>query len=170
MVKKTLIAVALVALLATTAHASKAIDESVKDDDGWPGHWVWDNVAICDIPVFMDIGQYVQVKECDKEKIILKQVPCSQIGKGSGDFPCYFDDEKIAVRANFVAKLSISKAKVGTVLKDWWAGFDGGNTVPADGAYHDLNIHVKAWKTQIWNDTPGNERRVGTLTIMVAPD
>jgi hypothetical protein len=171
MVKKTLIAVALVALLATTGYAAdNTKDNSVKDDDGWSGHWVWDNVPICTIPVLMDVGQYVQVEKCHEEKIILKQVPCSEINKGDADFPCYLDTEDIKVRANFVAKLTISKAKVGSVLDAWSAGFDGGDTVGPNGtSWETLTIKVTAWKARIWNESPGNERKVGELTILVAP-
>lgn len=167
MVKRTLIAIAVVALLTTVVHAA---DPSLKFDDGWPGHWVVDSVDICTIPVYMDVGMYVQVKECNKREIVLKQVDCSAIGKGSGDFPCYKDCDNVQIRANMDVKLGLSKAKIGSVLKDWSAYYDGGDVITGNGSYQTVQVCVTAWKTEIWNNSPGDKVEVGSVTINVKPN
>ena len=165
MVKRTLIAVAVVALLATVVHAGSP---NLKFDDGWPGHWVVDTVDICTIPVYMDVGMYVQVKDCHKREIVLKQVDCSSIGKS--DFPCYKDCDNVEIRANMDVKLGLSKSKIGSVLKDWSAYYDGGDVVTGNGNYQTVKVCVTAWKTEIWKNSPGDKVEVGSVTINVKPN
>ncbi|MBW7988955.1 MAG: hypothetical protein FVQ84_02885 [Planctomycetes bacterium] len=45
----------------------------------------------------MEVGNYVQLKECNKRKIELKQVHCPE----GSEFPCYKGYEVFEARANF---------------------------------------------------------------------
>ena len=180
MIKRTLIAIALLALLAASAHADLDIysflsngDHSAVKVDGketvrWP--YEYKALDVCVIPIKMKVGMFVQVKDCNKKKVVLVQVDCGDIGKGGGDYPCYLGCVTFDVRANFEAKLGTSLEKTGSVIKDWSAYFDGDNVIPGDGNYHSAKVCVKAWKTQIYNAAPGDEVNVGKLHITVKPN
>jgi len=183
MTKRTLIAIAVVALLTTAANAAIVdwyghIDKNriVKVDGKetatmrWPYEIVYQKLIICTIPVYMKVGMYVEIEKCDEKKVVLEQVECGTIGKGGNDFPCYEGNVSFNARANFNAKFGVDKRKVGDVIKEWSAGYDGGDTILGDGGWHGLKIVVKAWKTQIWNASPGDEVKVGELDITVKPD
>jgi hypothetical protein len=184
MIKRTLIAIAVVALLATSAHAAlsehyfgpRSDDYAVKVDGSDKVRWPWEYKAlvVCNIPIKMHVGMYVQVEDCKAKKILLAQVPCGDIGKGGDDFPCYLGCTSFNVRANFEVKMgaNLIKAKVGdeTPIKDWDKYFDGGDVVPGDGDYHNVKLCVKAWKTEIWNAPPGDEVTVGSVDITVKPN
>jgi hypothetical protein len=177
MVKRMLIAIAVVALVATSAPALDVHDigspsnegsPKIKQDDSWPTEYI--ALAICEIPVLMDVGMYVQIKDCHKiDEIKLVQVKCDSIGQE--DFPCYSDCTKFKVRANFAAQMGTKLTKADpSPIKDWKAYYkDDNSTVPGDGEYHELEVCVDAWKTEIWTASPGDEVPVGTLTITVKP-
>jgi len=185
MIKRTLIAIAVVALLATAAHAalSEHYFPNLRDDDyalkvdgsekvRWP--YEYKALVVCSIPIKMHVGMYVQIEDCKKKKIILQQVECSDIGKGGGDYPCYLGCTDFNVRANFEVKMgaNLVKGKIGdkTVIKDWDYYYDGGDVVPGDGSYHNVKVCVKAWKTKIWDAPPGDEVDIGTLDVTVKPN
>lgn len=182
MIKRTLIAIAVVALLATSAHA--ALTEhyfpigdhhAVKVDGSDPVRWPYEYkaLAVCTIPVKMHVGMYVQVKDCKKKKLILDQAECGDIGKGDGDYPCYLGCVSFEVRANFEVKMKASLHKSGegeNTIKDWDYYYDGGDVVPGDGSYHTMKLCVKAWKTKIYNASPGDETTVGSVDVTVKPN
>jgi hypothetical protein len=179
MIKRTLIAIAVVALLATSANA--ALSEhyfpigdhhAVKVDGSEKVRWPYEYKAltVCTIPIKMHVGMYVQVKDCKKKKIVLKQVDCGDIGKGGGDFPCYLGCVKFEARANFNVKLGAKLHKDGDTIKDWSSYYNGDDTIPGDGDYHEVELCVKAWKTQIWKAAPGDEVTVGSVDVTVKPD
>lgn len=179
MIKRTLIAIAVVALLATSAHAALDVHylpfgdhHAVKVDGSENIRWPYEykSLVVCNIPIKMHVGMYVQVKECKKKKLVLEQVDCGDIGKGSGDYPCYLDCVDFDVRANFEVKMGTSLNKSGDVIKEWSAYYDGGDVVPGDGHYHNIKVCVKAWKTQIYSAAPGDEVTVGSLSITVKPN
>jgi hypothetical protein len=179
MIKRTLIAIAVVALLATSAHAAISewyfdgavkVDGSEKPELRWPYEIKYQALTICNIPIKMHVGMYVQVKDCKKKKIVLQQVDCGDIGKGSDDFPCYLGCVEFDVRANFDVKMGHKLIKDGDVVKSWEAYYDGGDVVPGDGDYHTLKLCVKAWDTQIWKAAPGDEVSVGSVDITVKPN
>jgi uncharacterized protein involved in high-affinity Fe2+ transport len=178
MIKRTLIAIAVVALLATSAHAALDIHylpfgdhHAVKVDGSENVRWPYEYKAlvVCNIPIKMHVGMYVQVQDCKKKKIVLKQVNCSDIGKGDGDYPCYLGCVEFNVRANFDVKLGSSLHKAGDVIADWSAYYDGGDTVAGDGDYHGVKLCVKAWKTAIYKAAPGDEVAVGSVDVTVKP-
>jgi hypothetical protein len=183
--KRTLIAIAVVALLATSVHAAiedpyyfsgpdkqAAVKVDGKDTPTirWPYKIVYDELVVCNIPIKMKVGMYVQVKECKNKKIILEQVNCADIGKGDGDYPCYLGCVDLQVRANFEVKLGHALHKDGDVIGDWAAYYDGGDVVPGDGDYHDVKLCVKAWKTAIYKAAPGDEVAVGSVDVTVKPN
>ena len=119
MIKKTLIAIALVAFLATFVHTAQGgIEEFYFEKTGngghtsikvegkdkptirWPYEICYEKLDLCTIPIYMEVGMFVQIYECSKKKIILKQVSCESIGKESKHYPCYKDCEDLTVRSN----------------------------------------------------------------------
>jgi hypothetical protein len=167
MVKKCLIAIALLAFLTTTVQAGDDANNPWKFDDHWP--WVYLELEICQIPVYMDVGMYVDMKDCGKKEIVLKQVSCDTIGKGSGDFPCYTGCVTIQIRANFEVKLGTKLYKIGDVIKSWSVTLST-DIIPGDGNYHDVDVCVDAWKAQIWTAAPGDKVLVGEVAITVKPN
>jgi hypothetical protein len=185
MIKRTLIAIAVVALLAASVHAAiedpyyftgpdKAAAVKVDGKDTptirWPYSIVYDELVVCNIPIKMKVGMFVQVKECKDKKIILEQVSCADIGQGSDKYPCYLGCVSFDVRANFDVKLGSALHKDGDTISDWEAYYDGGDTIPGDGDYHSAKLCVKAWNTKIYKAAPGDEVAVGSVDITVKPN
>jgi len=183
MIKRTLIAIAVVALLATSAHAALDINyltggnsTAVKVDGSqnvrWP--YAYQSLVVCNIPIKMHVGMYVQVQDCKKKKIVLQQVGCGDIDQGADKYPCYYGCVSFNVRANFEVKMgsSLHKAKIGDheIIKNWGAYYDGGDVVAGDGDYHNVKLCVKAWQTEIWNAPPGDEIDVGSVDVTVKPN
>jgi hypothetical protein len=179
MIKRTLIAIAVVALLATSVNAALSEhyfpignDHAVKVDGSETVRWPYEYKAltVCTIPIQMKVGMFVQVKDCKKKKIVLQQVDCGDIGKGAGDYPCYLGCVSFDVRANFEVKLGTKLEKEGDVIASWSAYYDGGDVVPGDGDYHEVKACVKAWDTAIYKAAPGDSVDVGKLHITVKPN
>ena len=179
MTKRILIAIAAVALLATSAQALGPDPHSNGDDKnpgikvnnekfdiGWP--FEYKALDLCSIPVYMNVGYFVQVEKCNERKIKLQQVDCADIGKDK--WPCYKDCEDVKVRSNFEVKLGLRKEKIGDVIKDWNAYFQGGDVVPGDGGWHTVTVCVETWETQLLKHAPGSEVRVGTVILTVKPN
>jgi len=190
MIKRTLMAIAVVGLLATSVYAAISDDTifyfhkdkgyAVKVDGvdhptiRWPYTISYEALTVCTIPVKMHVGMYVQVENCDDKKIILEQLNCGDIGKGSGDFPCYRGCVDLNVRANFNVKMGATLHTSGDIIKggggDWSAYYDNGvDTVAGDGDYHGVKLCVKAWKSQIYKASPGDEVTVGSVDVTVKP-
>jgi hypothetical protein len=190
MIKRTLMAIAVVALLATSVYAAidpdsifyLSVDKTyaVKVDGKdqptirWPYTISYQALTICTIPVKMHVGMYVQILNCDDKKIILEQLNCSDISKGTGDFPCYRGCVDLDVRANFNVKMGASLTKSGDIISgnggDWSAYYDQGvDTIDGDGEYHTVKLCVKAWKSQIYKASPGDEVTVGSVAVTVKP-
>ena len=175
MVKKCIIALAVVALMVTVV---KADSPSIKKDGDWP--WTYSKIDICKFNVYMEVGHYVQLKECHDRELVLEQVSCTDskedggLGKGEGDFPCYTGCEDIQVRANFPAIFGASLSKTGSILKEtslYWK--DGDNTIDGSGggdAWETLTICLDAWQARIWQaGTANSKTKVGEITISVKP-
>ena len=179
MVKRTLIAIALVAFLASTAPAAIEVyywgpvdkDTGVKVDGNEKVFWPYEYKAldVCSMPVKMEIGMYVEVQDCTDKKIVLKQVDCGDIGHGSGDFPCYLGCTKFKARANFDVQLGTRLEKIGPVINKWEGFYNGDDVIDGDGADHEVEVCVRAWLANLWNGTPGEEVTVGTLYITAKP-
>jgi hypothetical protein len=191
MLKRTLIAIAVMSMLAVTVQAQELpsklgpFSDSSGNERGfkidpqkmdiyWP--FEWKSVELCTIPVYLELGILVHVNKCQDQKVILKQVDCTDIGKGNAQFPCYSGcTGDIQIRTNFPIKLGLSKSKVGSVLKDWsayWAGdFDG--KLNYSSSWQKVKICVDAWNTQLFNEeatgAAGQRVKVGEVTITVKP-
>ena len=167
MVKKSIIALAVVALMVSVAQAD---DPSIKKDGDWP--WTYKAIDLCTMPVYMDVGHYVQLKECNKRELKLSQVNCTDIGKASGDFPCYDGCEEIEVRANFPAIFGGNLSNKASVIKEisvYWKN-DDNQISGSTGDWEKLEVCVKAWKTEIWKAAiPDDKMKVADLTITVKP-
>jgi hypothetical protein len=166
MVKRTLIAIAVVAFVVSSAQAVIQLDNgAVKEDNGWPTQYI--AVPLCTMPVVMDVGMYVQVIDCGDKKIELKQVTCPS----GRDFPCYSGcAEDIEVRANFNAVLGTQLAADPCVPSfSWEAKFVGDSTIPGDGINHKITVCVEAWAMEIWKAGPNDSYQIGELTLTVKP-
>ncbi len=167
MVKKSIIAIAVVALLVTTVHAGSP---SIKKDGDWP--WTYKAINLCTMDVYMEVGHFVQLEECHKREIVLKQETCSDMNLGGGDFPCYRGCEEISVRANFPAIFGASLSKEGGILDKtsvYWK--DDKNQIQGSvGDWEKLTVCIDAWKAQVWKASEANKKtKVGELTINVKP-
>lgn len=181
--KRTLIAIAVVALLATSVNAAiedpyyfSAGDFHAVKVDGkdtptfrWPYTVSYNALTICNIPIKMKVGMFVQINKCKDKKILLEQVNCADIGQGADKYPCYLGCVNFDVRANFPVKLGSSLHKEGDIIGDWSAYYDGGDTVPGDGEWHPIKLCVKAWSTKLYKAQPGDEVSVGNVDVTVKP-
>jgi len=187
MIKRTLIAIAVVALLATSVHAAitehyfTAGDHKAVKVDGketptfrWPYEVSYKALTVCNIPIKMQVGYYVQVANCKDKKIILAQVGCGDIGKGTADYPCYNGCVTFDVRANFEVKLGQTLHQDGDIITGggggWSCYYEGGDVVPNDGDWHTMKVCVNAWKVAIYKALPGDEVAVGSIDITVKPN
>ena len=133
----------------------------------------YEPVEICKFPVSMEVGHFVQINECNKRKIELKQVACSEIGQAGDKFPCYKGCDVIEVRANFPAILSASLNKSGgdeDMLKEtnlYWE--NGVNTIQGGtGDWEEFKLCLEAWDVDLYMSTVGTVK-VGEITIGVKP-
>jgi hypothetical protein len=149
--KKALVAMAVVALLAVSVQAGE-----IKLHN-WPCTFV--SVEITSIPVVMDIGYWVKIKDQDKLKIKLVQDE-TDIHKFKG---CV----DMVVENNFNIVLSCSISATGAVPGDYSCSVDPAN-VPAGGG----TVKVCATLTKAdLSKTPGNSKdvQVATVKIKVKP-
>ena len=184
MLKRTLIVIAVVAFLATSAQAlgpvehrdgSNTNNPSIKVNNvteviGWP--YEYKALVICEIPVFMNVGYYVQVEKCNERKIKLVQVDCDDpvVGKEAKHWPCYYDCENVKIRANFEVKLGVDKVKIGSVIDEWSASVTPDVVGPSSG-WSTVSVCVKTWDTELWKaGEVGKEIRVGTIKLTVKPN
>jgi len=109
--KKVMLSLAVLALLATGVQAGE-----IKTHD-WPCTFV--SLEITSIPVVMDIGYYVKIKDQDKLKIKLVQSE-TDIHKFTG---C----TDMVVESNFALVLSCSISKTGAIAGDYSCSIDPAN-------------------------------------------
>jgi hypothetical protein len=183
--KRTLIAIAVVALLATsvqagsysiwdpyyftvTDHHAVKVDGTESKEFRWPYTISYQSLKVCNIPIKMKVGMFVQVENCAKLKIILEQVDCGDIDKGN-NYPCYLGCVKFKVRANFPVKMGHSLNK-GDIIPDSAAYYHGDTVIPDDGEWKEVELCVKAWKAKIYDAKPGNSVDAGSVDVTVKPN
>jgi hypothetical protein len=137
--------------------------------------WKYNPIEICKFPVSMEVGHYVQLKECNKRKIKLVQVDCKSIGRDGGDFPCYKGSDVIEVRANFPAIFSASISKnedKEDMLKEvnlYWE--NGVNTIQGGIGWEELTLCLEVWGAKLYKYADVGTIEVGEITIEVkSPD
>jgi len=198
MIKRTLIAMAVVALLATVTHAAWVEDPFTDYNLGWPNggdqtalkvdgkdnfnmdfRWPYEisisykPLVVCTIPVKMQVGMYVQIDKCKDKKILLVQKSCGDLEIDPAKYPCYQGCVDLNVRSNFEVKMGAVFHQSGDILDNGnvSAYYDGGNDVVAgDGDYHTVTLCLKAWSAKIYKATPGDEVSVGSVDVTVKPN
>jgi len=135
--------------------------------------WKSKPIDLCKFPVSMKVGHYVQLKECNKRKIELKQVKCSEISQDNAKFPCYKGSDVIEVRANFPAIFTASISKnegKEDMLKDvnlYWE--KGVNTIQGGVGWEELTLCLEVSGAEIWKSAVVGTIEVGEITIEVMP-
>jgi hypothetical protein len=193
MVKKSILAIAILAMLATVTMAQDPTPQlpgQLKIDGGWPKTIVvtWTPIEICCIKVNLKIGYFIEIKDCSSKSINMVQVNCPT----GQSFPCYKGCTTISVRANFEAQLGLKLYAVGSIINDngtptnpaddkWKAYFlEVGQTsppspqmttyiIPNTGNYTDVQVCVEAWDANIFNSQPGQNPQVGNVCITAIP-
>jgi hypothetical protein len=132
---------------------------------------IYQNLDLCKFPVNIDVGHYIQLKECHKRKIELKQVQCEDIGQPNDKFPCYKGSDTFEVRANFPA---IFTASIDTstddkdMINEVNLYFENDvNTIQGTGEWEELTLCLEAWKVEIWKSGLTGIVEVGDITIQV---
>ncbi len=211
MIKRTLIAIAAIALLTSvtfgvtstgwpesdpklfiwnhTAGDSAATKVDGKMTVRWPFEYKF--LEICRIPVYMKIGMYIKVIDCDKYKVILEQVDCADLKKAHpGDdikaehYPCYEGCAKhkdgwqgVKVISNFPAELGATFYKL---VDGEGNAKDGGkvidkanaNVTPSDipaSTETKVDVCVWTWKTKLEMYGAGDEVKVGEVAVTARP-
>ena len=130
-------------------------------------------VNLCTFPVSLEVGHFVQIKECNKRNIKLIQVSCESIGRDGNDFPCYKGNDVIEVRANFPAIFNASLSNSDgdeDMLKNvnlYWE--NGVNTIQGGIGWEKLRLCLEAWDVKIYKSTVVGTIEVGEITIEVRP-
>jgi len=168
MLKKCLFAIAVIALLAVTVQAASTKYKG--DPYPWPVEWK--KVEICRIPVFMEVGFWVEIKDCEDKEILLKQVNCETIGKNPvDDFPCYLGCVDLEIRTNFEAELSGDLSHSLDMKHKQLFNGDEKHTLPGDGKWIDVEACVNAYDVELWDFeyAAGTKSEIGKLKIKVKP-
>lgn len=188
MVKKSIIAIALMSMLATVSYgqgdAFWGVPGQVKVDGLWPATITitYTPKEICRIPIYIKVGMFIEIENCSSKKIVMEQVNCPS----GQSFPCYKGCVEIKIRANFEAKLSLKLYKGGAgagIISGGWSGDnwkayftnDGGATKPTtwtvtgDGNWNTVNVCVEAWDANIYAATPNTQIQVGEVAILAVP-
>jgi hypothetical protein len=154
MLKRSLVAVAVVALLAMGVQAGEIKTHT------WPCDFK--ALEITSIPVLMDIGYYIKIKDQDKLKIKLIQDTLINT-KFSG---C----TNMKVESNFAAQLSCSITKTGAIDGKYSCSITGGGAIPAGSS----TVEVCATLTDAVLGVSGvpagsTDVQVATVKISVKP-
>jgi hypothetical protein len=152
MLKRSLLAVAVIALLAVGVQAGE-----IKTHD-WPCSFV--SLEITSIPVVMDIGYYVRIKDQDKLTIKLVQDELDiHKFKGCTD---------MVIESNFNLVLSASISKTGAVGGDYAVSLDPGT---ANAGSTTVKVCATLTNADLSNpaNTPGKTVQVATVKIKVKP-
>ncbi|UCC96733.1 MAG: hypothetical protein JSW66_12915 [Phycisphaerales bacterium] len=200
MIKRTLIAFAVIAFVASIEPAVAAIDtgfgsidtesyppfaiynfdKGQSDDfavkvDGkktvrWPFQYEW--LTICKIPLQMNIGMFIRVKDCDKAEIILEQVDCADIGADDDEWPCYEgcldNPSKLKVTSNFDAELQGKVVDTTGVVNKKKTDVEVTPDEISAGST-DVEVCVTAWEVEIEEGEPGTEVDVGYVALQARP-
>ncbi|MCP4260007.1 MAG: hypothetical protein GY774_21205 [Planctomycetes bacterium] len=154
---------------------TKTEEVEKKTEEGWKKDeegCKYKPIDLCKFSVSMKVGHYVQLKECHKREIELKQVDCREMGRDGRDFPCYQGSEVFEVRANFPAIFNATIDKSSgdeEILEEvnlYWE--NGVNTIQGCSGWEELTLCLDAWGVDLWMFNVGTIK-VGDITIGVKP-
>jgi len=146
MLKRSLIAVAAVAVLASIAPAGE-----IKLHN-WPTKFIPQEIA--EIPVVMDVGFWVRIKDQDKLKIKLNQV----------DIHTYSGCTDMVVQCNFDLTLSCSISPTGEVGGKYSCSINGAD-IFAPGGTAEVCATLKEANL---GDQPGGSKNVKVATVKIS--
>ncbi len=195
MIKRTLIVIAVIAFLAsvvpsfattvdTTTYPPFAVysfsppqsdDLAIKVDGKQTVRWPFEYkyLTICKIPVKMKIGMYIKVKDCNDKKIVIVQKDCEDaetMGKGAGDWPCYYGCVTIEILSNFNAEIKGDFVDRTAVINGSnWSVSVTPNTITGNGNYQPVDVCVKTWQAKIEKAAANDEVLVGAVAIQARP-
>jgi len=152
MLKKSLFVVAALAMLAVTAQAG-----TIKTHT-WPTTFVAQELAT--IPVYMDVGYYVEVKNQNGIGITLQQVTVK-------DFEgC----TTITVENNFALTLTCSIAQDGPVGGSFSCSFgDSLGSVELEPGSNPVTVCAKLTGADVKNSNPSTNVKVANVKLYVVP-
>jgi hypothetical protein len=171
-----LIGLVLFGVVYASTGPEKQINEEEKTEEAekkTEEAWKYKPIDLCKFPVSIDVGHFVQLKECNKRKIELKQVECEEIGQENNKFPCYRGSEVITVRANFPAIFNASLNKNGqgeVMLKEvnlYWE--NGVNTIQGGIGWEELTLYLEVCNVASYESSTPDTIEVGEITIGVRP-
>lgn len=194
MVKKSIIAIAMLSMLATVSYAAEIggpvwdpngyKSGAIKVDGDWPATITitYTAVPVCKIPIYIKVGMFIEITNCSDRKIVLKQQTCPS----GQSFPCYKGCTDIKVRANFLATLRLQLSKIdGSIIKvnpyypfnDLWKAYFkvGDNTATSwdytgVGTEQTVTVCVEAWDVNIYAATPGCDNvALGHVYVTAVP-
>lgn len=196
MVKKSILAIAMLGLLATVSfgatfdpNTGQGTDTGqFKADNGWPMKCEFIPQIICKIPIKLKVGFFIEILDCGNDKklipINLVQVTCP----AGQSFPCYSACTTFQVRSNFEAQIScridrtetapgsgkylLTQSFFGNNYKCYFVvGDTTPNTiiVPGTGATTTVKVCVDAWNVDLFLGGPKTNPKVGDLVILAMP-
>lgn len=177
MLKKCLFAIAVTALLAVTVQAAVETLEGECGKWAYKGHpYPWPveykKIEICRIPIWMEVGFWVEIDGCEDAEILLVQVDCEEVGRDADDWPCYYGCAKLAIRTNFVAEIDgdVSHSGFDMSHKERFNGEEPLKPFGGDGDWHDVEACVIAYNLKLWKETPaGVKEEIGYLKVRIRP-
>ncbi|MHC4633068.1 MAG: hypothetical protein ACYS9C_17625 [Planctomycetota bacterium] len=141
----------------------------------WPVEYK--KIEICRIPIWMEVGFWVEIKDCEDAEILLVQEDCLEVGRKENEFPCYKGCTNIRVRTNFEASLDgdVSGEQIEMSAKERFTG--AGQTdkepliLPGDGNWHEIEACVIAYNVELWDFHPaaGTKEEIAYLKIRIKP-
>jgi len=151
MLKKSLFVAVAVAMLAVSAQAGEIKVHS------WPTTFVAQELAT--IPVVMDVGYWVSVKNQSKNKITLTQIDTSNFSGCT----------TITVENNFAISLTCSIDRDGPVGGYFVCDFDGVGQVDLDPGSNAVKVCAYLYGADMKNSNPDENVTVAQVKIWVKP-
>ncbi len=152
MLKKSLFVAVAIAMLAVSAQAGEIKVHT------WPTKFVAQEIAT--IPVYMDVGYWIVVKDQSKNKITLTQVDTKNFS-GCTD---------IKVENNFALTLTCTIGRDGPVGGDFSCDFGPGvSSVDLDPGANTVKVCAYLGNADMKNSNPKENVKVANVKIWVVP-
>ena len=152
MLKKSLFVVAVVAMLAVAGQAGEIKTHT------WPTTFVAQEIAT--IPVVMDVGYWIVVKDQSSNKITMSQV----------DTKNFSGCKDIKVENNFALTLTCSISQDGPVGGNFSCDFGPGvSSLDLDPSANTVKVCAYLSNADLKNSNPKSNVKVATVKISVGP-